>query len=42
LSNLEAKLKNWKQILLAARNKRARPHLDNKVLTSWNALKDLS
>ncbi len=27
-----------KQVLFAARNKRPRPHLDNKVLTSWNAL----
>ncbi len=24
--------------LLSARNKRPRPHLDNKILTSWNAL----
>ena len=38
LKALESKVKNWKQVLLAARNKRARPHLDNKTLTSWNAL----
>ena len=38
LSELDSKVKNWKQILLAARNKRARPHLDDKTLTSWNAL----
>ena len=35
---LETKVKNWKLILLTARNKRPRPHLDNKTLTSWNAL----
>ncbi|MFP9097818.1 thioredoxin domain-containing protein [Flavobacterium sp. RHBU_24] len=38
LSELETKLKNWKQTLLKARNKRPQPHLDNKTLTSWNAL----
>lgn len=38
LKELEAKVKNWKQIVLTARNKRSRPHLDNKTLTSWNAL----
>jgi uncharacterized protein len=27
-----------RQILFEARNRRPRPHLDNKVLTSWNAL----
>jgi hypothetical protein len=27
-----------KRIMLEARNKRPRPHLDDKVLTSWNAL----
>ena len=37
-SDLDAKVKNWKQILLKARNKRPRPHLDNKTITSWNAL----
>ncbi len=26
------------QVLFAARNKRPRPHLDNKILTSWNGL----
>lgn len=38
LKELEAEVKSWKEILLAARNKRSRPHLDNKSLTSWNAL----
>ncbi|PXY46252.1 thioredoxin domain-containing protein [Flavobacterium hydrophilum] len=38
LKELEAKVKSWKQIVLKARNKRPRPHLDNKTLTSWNAL----
>ena len=35
---LEAKIKNWKQILLEVREKRVRPGLDDKILTSWNAL----
>lgn len=38
LEELNSKVKNWKQILLAVRNKRPRPHLDDKTLTSWNAL----
>ena len=38
LIELDKKVKNWKQILLTARNKRSRPHLDDKTLTSWNAL----
>lgn len=38
LIELDAKIKNWKQILLTARNKRLSPHLDDKSLTSWNAL----
>lgn len=38
LAELNSKIKNWKQILLAARNLRTRPHVDNKTLTSWNAL----
>jgi uncharacterized protein len=37
-SELNTKLKNWREILLAERNKRFRPHLDDKTLTSWNAL----
>jgi len=35
---LEEKLKNWKTLLLTEREKRARPRLDDKILTSWNAL----
>ena len=38
LTELDSKVKNWRQILLTARNKRQRPHLDDKTLTSWNAL----
>jgi uncharacterized protein YyaL (SSP411 family) len=38
LTELDVKIKKWKQILLTARNKRPRPHLDDKTLTSWNAL----
>ena len=32
------RLANAKQILFTAREKRPRPHLDRKILTSWNAL----
>ncbi len=32
------KRKNWKQLLLTYRNSRAKPRLDDKTLTSWNAL----
>lgn len=37
-STLEAKLKDWKQILFDARSKRQAPRLDDKTITSWNAL----
>lgn len=32
------KIAQWKQILLHEREKRSRPRLDDKTLTSWNAL----
>ena len=35
---LERKVEGWKQILLEEREKRIRPGLDDKILTSWNAL----
>ena len=38
VSELNSKVKNWKQILFKERDKRTRPHLDDKTLTSWNAL----
>lgn len=38
ITELNAKLKNWKQMLLLERKKRLKPHLDDKTLTSWNAL----
>ncbi len=30
--------RDWKQSLLSARNRRIRPGLDDKIITSWNAL----
>ncbi|HZL08879.1 MAG TPA: thioredoxin domain-containing protein [Prolixibacteraceae bacterium] len=37
-TELEAKLTNWKQVLLKERETRIRPGLDDKILTSWNAM----
>ena len=37
-SELATKLCNWKQLLLNEREKRIRPGLDDKILTSWNAM----
>ncbi len=34
----QQKKKNWKNTLLSYRNKRAKPRLDDKTLTSWNGL----
>jgi uncharacterized protein YyaL (SSP411 family) len=33
-----AELEHCREILLRARNQRVRPHLDDKILTSWNAM----
>jgi uncharacterized protein YyaL (SSP411 family) len=35
---LEAKLKSSRAILLAVREKRIKPHLDDKILAGWNGL----
>ena len=37
-TELELKLKNWKQVLLKERETRIPPGLDDKILTSWNAM----
>jgi uncharacterized protein YyaL (SSP411 family) len=36
--DLSNKKDSWKKLLLKERNKRERPRLDDKTLTSWNAL----
>jgi len=36
--DLNLKIGKWKDLLLKERNKRDRPRLDDKTLTSWNAL----
>jgi uncharacterized protein YyaL (SSP411 family) len=38
LDNVSEDVVRGRQVLLEARDKRPRPHLDNKVLTSWNGL----
>jgi len=35
---LTNKIEQWKDLLLTEREKRSRPRLDDKILTSWNAL----
>ncbi len=35
---LKEKINYWKSVLLVEREKRDRPRLDDKILTSWNAL----
>ncbi|QAA81921.1 thioredoxin domain-containing protein [Aequorivita sp. H23M31] len=35
---LQQKKKNWKNILLKYRDQRSKPRLDDKTLTSWNAM----
>ena len=38
LETLEQKKKSWEQILYIEREKRSKPRLDDKCLTSWNAI----
>ena len=38
VNELKSKVKNWKNTLLKEREKRPKPRLDDKTLTSWNAL----
>ena len=38
ISELEGKVTSWQKILLKERNKKDKPRLDDKSLTSWNAL----
>ncbi|WP_181305911.1 thioredoxin domain-containing protein [Rufibacter sp. XAAS-G3-1] len=38
LEELQEHVQNWKDTLLQARAQRPRPGLDDKILTSWNAL----
>jgi uncharacterized protein YyaL (SSP411 family) len=38
LSELKTKKKNWEKLLFDEREKRSKPRLDDKSLTSWNAL----
>ena len=38
LSELKIKKKNWEKLLFDEREKRSKPRLDDKSLTSWNAL----
>ena len=37
-NELQEKKKNWQQLLFAEREKRDKPRLDDKSLTSWNAI----
>jgi uncharacterized protein YyaL (SSP411 family) len=38
LSELQTKKKTWEQLLFIEREKRSKPRLDDKALTSWNAI----
>ena len=37
-SELQSKKNNWEQLLFIEREKRSKPRLDDKALTSWNAI----
>ncbi|NNC51213.1 MAG: thioredoxin domain-containing protein [Flaviramulus sp.] len=37
-TSLAEKIVRWKKVLIEARNKRDKPRLDDKTLTSWNAV----
>ena len=37
-AQLTKKINNWKTLLLKERNNREKPRLDDKILTSWNAI----
>ena len=38
VSELQAKKKSWEKLLFTEREKRSKPRLDDKSLTSWNAI----
>jgi len=38
LSEMEAKGMQWKRLMLKSRERRTRPRVDDKILTSWNGL----
>jgi uncharacterized protein YyaL (SSP411 family) len=38
IATLEQKKKSWENLLYTAREKRSKPRLDDKCLTSWNAM----
>jgi uncharacterized protein YyaL (SSP411 family) len=38
LAELQIKKKNWEELLFTEREKRSKPRLDDKSLTSWNAI----
>lgn len=38
VDELEMKVESWKSLLLEERSKRVRPGLDDKILSSWNAM----
>ncbi len=38
LENLKSKKENWEKILYTEREKRSKPRLDDKCLTSWNGI----